>query len=61
MVISMTEQIREVYMVNSMTFTGDDAEQQARGYAEMLVKYNYPAMITIPGCKPIDAKDVWDL
>ncbi len=56
-----SETVKDVYTVNQTTFAGDDAENQARAYADMLISHGYPAKVTIPDCEPMDAGDVWEL
>ena len=55
-----TTTIEEVWTVNNTTFTGVDAEEQAKLYAKYLIKNKVKAIVTIPGCPEMNAKDVWD-
>ncbi len=53
--------VKEVYTVNETTFAGDDAEDFARMYAKQCVMKGYKATVKIPGCEPVDARDVWEM
>jgi Na+/H+ antiporter NhaC len=55
-----TKTIEEVWTVNNTTFAGQDAEEQAKLYAKYLIKNKVKAIVTIPGCPEMNAKDVWD-
>ena len=52
--------VAEVWTVNDTTYTGVDAEQQAKTYAKYLIKNKVKAIVTIPRCPEMNAKDVWD-
>ena len=53
--------VKEVYTVNEITFAGDDAEEFAKLYATACIMKGSKAVVKVPGCPEVDARDVWDI
>ncbi len=56
-----TRSVSEVWIVNSNTFAGDDAEKKAKSYARWCISEGYETSVSIPGCKPETAETIWNL
>lgn len=55
------QQVSEVWTVNETTFAGEEAENQARQYAQYLIKNKVKVKVSIPGCPVMRADEVWNL